>query len=115
MKSGKGLSHVESGLKCADVLRYELTELGVEVVTEAWVSEIVPKAAGFLLFLKNGEVYQGDRVIIATGGRAMPASGSDGSGYDLVKRMGHTITDVFPALVQLKLEGPYFKRMAGRL
>lgn len=96
-----------------DVLRYELTELGVKVVTDAWVSGMAENEEGFVLYLKNGERYQGDRVIIATGGQAMPASGSDGSGYELAKRLGHTITDVFPALVQLKLEGPYFKRIAG--
>ena len=43
----------------------------------------------------------------------MPSSGSDGSGYDLVIRLGHTIIDIFPALVQLKLDGPFFKRLDG--
>ncbi|HEY8344989.1 MAG TPA: NAD(P)/FAD-dependent oxidoreductase [Bacillota bacterium] len=110
---GKVFPMSDQASSVLDVLRYELTELGVEVVTEACVSELAKNAEGFLLYLKNGEVYQGDRVIIATGGKAMPVSGSDGSGYDLVKRLGHTITAVFPALVQLKLEGPYFKRIAG--
>lgn len=43
----------------------------------------------------------------------MPSSGSDGSGYALAKKLGHNITDVFPALVQIMLEGPYFKRIDG--
>src|SRR5690554_574913 len=96
-----------------DVLRYELTELGVGVVTEAQVREVAEHGQKFVLVLKNGEIFEGERVIIATGGKAMPASGSDGSGYELAKRLGHTVTDVFPALVQLKLEGSYFKRIAG--
>jgi hypothetical protein len=45
------------------------------------------------------------RVIIATGGRSLPKSGSDGFGYTLVKNLGHTITDrVFPSLVPLTLD-----------
>lgn len=43
----------------------------------------------------------------------MPSSGSDGTGYELAKKLGHTITDIFPALVQLMLEGQYFKRIDG--
>jgi len=96
-----------------DVLRYELTELGVGVVTESQVREVAEHGQKFVLVLKNGEIFEGERVIIATGGKAMPASGSDGSGYELAKRLGHTVTDVFPALVQLKLEGSYFKRITG--
>ena len=43
----------------------------------------------------------------------MPSSGSDGRGYDLAISLGHTITDIFPALVQLMLEGSFFKRIEG--
>jgi predicted Rossmann fold flavoprotein len=44
------------------------------------------------------------RVILATGGKALPLSGSNGQGYDLARRLGHSITDrVFPALVPLTL------------
>ncbi|MEM9345216.1 MAG: aminoacetone oxidase family FAD-binding enzyme [Planctomycetota bacterium] len=43
------------------------------------------------------------RIILATGGKALPSSGSDGFGYLLAKRLGHTITDTWPALVPLVL------------
>jgi predicted Rossmann fold flavoprotein len=52
-------------------------------------------------------------VILAAGGQAMPASGSDGSGFELARRLGHTVIDPFPALVQLKLEGGFFKQVEG--
>ena len=46
-----------------------------------------------------------DRLILATGGRALPKSGSDGGGYELARRLGHSISDpVHPALVPLRLE-----------
>ncbi|MGB0767352.1 MAG: NAD(P)/FAD-dependent oxidoreductase [Phycisphaeraceae bacterium] len=44
------------------------------------------------------------RVILATGGKALPATGSDGFGYTLAKRLGHTVTDTWPALVPLVLQ-----------
>ena len=43
----------------------------------------------------------------------MPSSGSDGDGYELAKKLGHRITDIFPALVQIMLDGQYFKRIDG--
>lgn len=43
----------------------------------------------------------------------MPSSGSDGGGFELAKKLGHTITDIYPALVQIMLEGQYFKRIDG--
>ncbi len=50
---------------------------------------------------------------MAVSGKAMPATGSDGNGFTLAQHLGHTLIDVFPALVQLKLEGPYFKQING--
>ena len=43
----------------------------------------------------------------------MPASGSDGSGYGLLKDLGHSVLSPFPGLVQLKLEGNIFKNLKG--
>jgi len=44
------------------------------------------------------------RLILATGGRSLPKTGSDGFGYELAKRLGHSVTDTWPALVPLVLE-----------
>jgi predicted Rossmann fold flavoprotein len=50
---------------------------------------------------------------LSTGGKASPQLGTDGSGYALAKSFGHKIIEPFPALVQLKLNGKYFKRITG--
>lgn len=57
--------------------------------------------------------YQAKKVIIATGGMASSKLGSDGSGYYLLKQLGHTVIPVVPALVQLKAEGDFFEMVAG--
>ena len=109
---GKAFPMSDQASSVLDVLLYELNDLGVNIVCNANVKDI-RKNGKFLIELEDGKVYKGDRVIITTGGKAMPSSGSDGNGYDLAARLGHTIIDIFPALVQLKLEGPFFKRLDG--
>lgn len=95
-----------------DVLLYELNESGIEVITDACAENIVKKTGGFVV-KAGGKEYKADSVILATGGKAMPSSGSDGYGYDLAVGLGHTVTDVFPALVQIMLEGSFFQRIEG--
>lgn len=95
-----------------DVLRYELEYQGVELITDAYVIDIYKKNK-FTVKLRDGRTFTSDKIIMATGGMAMPASGSDGNGYSILKKLSHTTTDVFPGLVQLKLEGNIFKQVNG--
>lgn len=110
---GKVFPMSDQASSILDVFLYELNELGVNIVCDAFVKDIFREHYKFILELENGKVYRGDRIIIATGGKAMPVSGSDGQGYNLAKKMGHNIIDAFPALVQLMLEGAFFKRIDG--
>ncbi|TJX13264.1 NAD(P)/FAD-dependent oxidoreductase [Tissierella creatinini] len=95
-----------------DVLRFEMEFQGVQVVTDAFVFEITKKN-NFTVKLKDGRLFHSDKVILATGGMAMPVSGSDGTGYSFSRSLGHTVRDTFPGLVQLKLEGNIFKQING--
>ena len=69
-------------------------DVGVEIVSGMAVVSIEPG------FVSNGSI-RADRVILAAGGRSVPKTGSDGSGYALARRLGHTVTATFPALVPL--------------
>lgn len=95
-----------------DVLRHEMDHLGVELINNAQVVEIRKKDI-FQVKLKDNSILKAQKVILATGGMAMPASGSDGIGHRLAKELGHKVTEVFPALVQLKLQGNIFKQIKG--
>ena len=66
----------------------------------------------FIIKTNNG-VYESDKLIVATGSKACPKTGSDGFGYELLKQFGHTVIKPLPALVQLKGKGNYFKDWAG--
>lgn len=110
---GKTYPLSEQASSIVDVFLYRLQVLGVDVVCDALVQDLKQKNHVFTLTLQNGTEYLADHVILATGGRAMPGSGSDGVGYNLARKLGHTITPVFPSLVKLKLESPYLKALDG--
>ena len=96
-----------------DVLRYELDEIGVRVFCDSRVERIVGEAGRFRIALENGDALTCARVVLAAGGRAMPSTGSDGSGFDLAGRLGHRIVQPFPGLVQLRLDGGFFRQIEG--
>ena len=95
-----------------DVLCMELAKLQVHVVVEESVKDIQKEEQRFLIKTNNSS-YHCDSVILATGGKAAPVLGSDGSGYELAKIMGHSISPVVPALVQLVGKGNCFKHVSG--
>ena len=57
--------------------------------------------------------YHGDALILACGSKAVPTTGSDGSGYELAASLGHTIRKVAPALVPVTCEGKFLPLLAG--
>lgn len=62
----------------------------------------------------EGEVtYTSDYLFICTGGLTAPKTGTDGSGYTLAQRLGHTLIDPVPGIVQLKLDSPYLGELSG--
>ncbi|NLW58779.1 MAG: NAD(P)/FAD-dependent oxidoreductase [Firmicutes bacterium] len=96
-----------------DVLRYELERCGVKVVVDAFVQRIAKVDGQFRVELADGTAVWGDRLILAPGGKAKPSTGSDGNGYDLARSFGHTVTPLYPGLVQLKLAGSFFPQVQG--
>ena len=71
-----------------------------------------PAAGGFRVETDRG-CFRADALVLAAGSKAAPATGSDGSGYELAERLGHRIIPPLPALVQLHCAGKIFKQVAG--
>lgn len=68
---------------------------------------------GEIFNVKADAEYEFDKVIIATGGRSYPLTGSNGSGYRLAKKLGHTITALSPSLVPLESDSPLCPALQG--
>lgn len=133
----------EQAASVLDVLRTECEHCHVKILTDTEVLEIIPNENGGTVLAQKAireeapatkpkkgagskkiaakSVIVGqeevrlsyDSLILAAGGQAAAVSGSDGSGYQLAKKLGHTVIKPLPALVQLKCEGDYFKMVAG--
>lgn len=63
-------------------------------------------------FMVNDEIIS-KKVVVATGGKSYPKTGSTGKGYNILKSFGHTITDLYPSLTQLKTNYKYIKDLQG--
>ena len=88
-------------------LLHRCNELGITLITQHRVTEITPTPTGFHVFHEGGP-FSAQRVILATGGRSLPKSGSDGQGWAMTQKLGHTVTPTSPALVPLVLEDTFF-------
>ena len=76
------------------------------------VKKIVNNSDGtFTVFSKKEYVF--DSVIIATGGKSYPLTGSDGSGYSLAMKLGHTVTELIPSLIPIESPDAICKEMQG--
>lgn len=105
-----------------DVLRMSLNEHQVTVLCGFTPVSVKKSKTGWLVaglekYADTGKArnvqIEGDAVILAAGGKAAPNTGSDGSGYELAKMLGHWIIRPLPALVQLRCQGNYYKQLSG--
>lgn len=104
--------YTEQAQQVVNALSMAVTEKKVKIITDCVVDRILPTSMGFSVKTSKGE-YKLDRVIVSAGGKAQPKLGSDGSGYELIERLGHSITNVIPGLVQFKCQGSFFKQLSG--
>ena len=93
-------------------LMSEIKNLDIEIKNNITVQEVKKENNKFII-TTNEQNITADKVIIATGSKAAPKTGSDGSGYEICKKLGHTIIKPLPALVQLKGNEKYFKEWNG--
>jgi len=121
VKEERGNRYFPNSDKSVDVLNAFISELkkqNVLVKLNTLVSNILVedgKAIG-IECVSNGkkEIIVADKVVVATGGKSYPATGSTGDGYIMAKRIGHNITTIKPSLVPLEIkQKDICKRMQG--
>lgn len=108
-ETGKLFPTTDKARTVLDALVNRCRILGVDMLTGHRVSHIERTGGtwGFTLRHSQGTISAG-RVILASGGRSLPRSGSDGSGYELACTLGHGVTSTVPALVPLVLDESMF-------
>ncbi|MBE5732994.1 MAG: NAD(P)/FAD-dependent oxidoreductase [Clostridiales bacterium] len=66
------------------------------------VRDVKTDGDGFIVVQEDGSENVFDRVVLCTGGVSYPETGSNGSGFEIAKNLGHTISDLYPALVPIE-------------
>lgn len=99
----------------SDALRFSVAQRGADVRLSSRVVDIEKRDA-FLLTVeteKGKEVFKADNVVLCTGGKAAKNFGTDGSAYALAEKFGHSVTALYPSLVQLKTDTANIKTLKG--
>ena len=65
------------------------------------------------VILKSGEFLEAENVILATGGKSYPLTGSTGDGYKMAEMLGHTVTEIKPSLVPIEVHEGFCSHLAG--
>ncbi|MDO4174087.1 MAG: NAD(P)/FAD-dependent oxidoreductase [Eubacteriales bacterium] len=95
-----------------DALFYWVRRCGVTIVHET-VTDIQAEESGVTGVVAGGRLWQADRVILATGGKSYPLTGSTGDGYVWAEKLGHTVTPLRASLVPLVSPDKVCPRLQG--
>ena len=102
----------DSAMSFVNALKNELKKYKVDVRYNSFVKKIVTKNINGIktvssVLVEDGEAIECDKVIIATGGKSYPLTGSDGYGYKLAKDLGHSIVEPKGSLIPLEMYDKY--------
>jgi hypothetical protein len=113
-ETGKLFPVTDSARTVLDALVAEARSAGTEILHPARITAVAREADGFVATSDAGPI-RADRVILATGGKSLPKSGSDGGGWALAASLGHSLTaPIVPALVPLLLPaGHWITALSG--
>lgn len=95
-----------------DVLRYEVERLNINVYCSTNVKKIIKKQNQFTVITDDNNFYA-EKIILCCGGKSSSNLGSNGSGFELARQLGHKIILPVPALVQLRATQPFLKQLKG--
>lgn len=109
IKNGYYYPYSNQALSVKQVLLSKIEELNINIVYNYLVTDIKKTNNNFII---NNDI-KCDVLILATGSKAYPKTGSDGLGYKIAKSLNHSIKKVMPALVQLKSNDKYLKELKG--
>jgi predicted Rossmann fold flavoprotein len=109
-ETGKLFPASNSSRQVRDRLLALARRRGVEVRFDALAEDLQPPRQGhpWIVRLAGGEAIPAAAVVVATGGLSLPGTGSDGTGFAIARRLGHTVHPTYPALTPLTLDPPRY-------
>ncbi|MBQ7923780.1 MAG: aminoacetone oxidase family FAD-binding enzyme [Clostridia bacterium] len=110
---GRGYPTGRQASALTDALRFCAQEKGVLTYTGKQITDVKKIGDIFLLTAANGERFESENVVLCTGGKAAKNFGTDGTGYTIAQKLGHTLTPLYPSLVQLKTDLERIRSLKG--
>ena len=102
--------------RAADVVQafgFLLAKAGVRMCYSSRVTGVLPGEDGFQVVVENGDLLRADAVVLATGGKSYPGTGSTGDGYRMLADLGHHISPLLPGLVPLYCDDWWLAGLEG--
>ncbi|WP_294403218.1 NAD(P)/FAD-dependent oxidoreductase [uncultured Clostridium sp.] len=97
-----------------EILKNDLKSNNVKVKYNTKVEDLIIEDGTVKgIVTEGGQKMFGDKVIVTTGGKSFPNTGSDGFMYGVLKKYGHTITPIYPALIPLVIKEEFVKSLQG--
>lgn len=112
IKNGYYYPYSNQATSIKNALINEAKRKQVNIITNTYVENIIKENEKYKV-ITNNDTYIVDSLIIATGSASAPKTGSDGNGYELVKKLNHTLVSPLPALTALKGNEKFFKEWQG--
>lgn len=112
-RGGRVFPASDSALDVRNTFMKLMKHYGVDVHLEEPVKKLLVDDGVVTSVVTDKETYHADAVVIATGGKSYPATGSTGDGYILAAQVGHKITDIRPSLVPIVTEESWVKDLMG--
>lgn len=112
MEGGKLFPETQRSRDVLKVLIEECRAKNVDIACGKTVKSIGKSGDGFEVTCGD-ETYRSRLLVIATGGRSYPATGSSGDGYDFARSLGHSIAEIEPALAPVRIRDYPFSKLAG--
>ena len=112
-RGGRVFPASDSALDVRNTFMKLMKHYGVDVHLEEPVKKLLIDDGVVTGVVTDKETYHADAVVISTGGKSYPATGSTGDGYILAAQVGHKITDIRPSLVPIVTEESWVKDLMG--
>lgn len=112
-RGGRVFPASDSALDVRNTFMKLMKHYGVDVHLEEPVKKLLVDDGVVTGVVTDKETYHADAVVIATGGKSYPATGSTGDGYILAAQVGHKIIDIRPSLVPIVTEESWVKDLMG--
>ena len=112
-RGGRVFPASDSARDVAETLKKYCCKKNVRVIKNKAEDIIIENGAVCGVKLSGGEVIKCSRVIVATGGRSYPLTGSTGDGYRFAQKAGHTVTEIKPSLVPMETEEKWTREAMG--